>query len=200
MNKLLIIGAGGHGKVVYDIAESMKKFDEIYFLDDAVKGSFYKSKVIGNVNDVSNYLDDHSFIVAVGNNKVRKSIQEILKKQQAKIEFLIHSSVIISNSVTIGEGTVVMPNVVVNADAKIGAGAILNTACVIEHDCNIGDFCHISPNATICGTVNMGQNTWIGAGSTVINNINICDNVIIGANSVVVSNVQNADIYKGVIK
>lgn len=200
MNKLLIIGAGGHGKVVYDIAESTKRFDEICFLDDAVKGIFYKSRVVGTVDDINKYSNDYSFIVAIGNNKVRRSLQEVLKKQQAKIETLIHCSAVISSSVVIGQGTVVMPNVVVNADTKISEGCIVNTASIVEHDCNIGNFCHISPNVTICGTVSVGESTWVGAGATIINNISICSDVIVGAGSIVLKSIFHLGTYKGFVK
>ncbi|QIW11085.1 acetyltransferase [Francisella sp. LA112445] len=198
MNKLLIIGAGGHGKVVYDIAESTKRFDEICFLDDAATGAFYKSEIIGSSLDVDKYKEECSFIVAVGSNAVRKKVQSRVVRD--KLETIIHPTAIISDSAKIGKGTIIMSGVVVNADAKIGDGVIVNTASVIEHDSSIGDFCHISPNATICGTVNMAQNTWIGAGSTVINNINICADVVVGAGSVVVSDINNKGTYKSIIK
>ena len=70
MNKLIIIGAGGHGKVVYDVAESMNEFDEIYFLDDdsSLLGNFYKSEVIGTSTDIDKYINNFSFIVAIVSN------------------------------------------------------------------------------------------------------------------------------------
>ncbi|MGQ4001543.1 acetyltransferase [Francisellaceae bacterium CB299] len=202
MKNLLIIGAGGHGKVVYDIAESTCRFASIFFLDDGVSiGKFYKSEIIGSSLDINKYRDDYSFIVAVGSNAIREKIQsKLIDIHNARIETLVHSSAVILTSAKIGVGTVVMPNVVVNSDTKIGKGAILNTASVIEHDCNIGKFCHISPNATVCGTVDIGDKSWIGAGATIINNLNICDDAIIGAGSVVVKNVVKSAVYTGLVK
>jgi acetyltransferase EpsM len=199
--KLIIIGAGGHGKVVYDIAESMNIFSKIYFVDDAVlKGSFYKSEVIGTSLDIHKYKNDFNFIIAVGSNSIRTKLQGKLEKSKFEIATLIHDRAIISSKANIGVGTVIMPNVVVNADTRIGSGVILNTSSVIEHDCNIGDFCHISPHATICGTVNVGKHSWIGAGVTVINNLTICDDVIVGAGSVVVRDIYISDSYVGIVK
>lgn len=202
MNKLIIAGAGGHGKVVYDVAESMNEFDEIYFIDDdsSLLGHFYKSEVIGISANIDKYINDSSFIVAIGANYVRAKIQNELESKGAKIATLIHDKAIVTNSSNIGVGSVIMPNVVINADAKIGKGVILNTASIIEHDCNVGDFCHISPKATVCGTVNIGKNSWIGAGATVINNLSICDGVVIGAGSVVLRDVKKSSAYVGVVK
>jgi acetyltransferase EpsM len=200
MNKLLIIGAGGHGKVVYDIAESTKRFDDIYFLDDAITGTFYKSEVVGTSIDIDKYINDFSFIVAIGSNSIRAKVQNELESIEAKITTLIHHRAVVTDSSNIGVGSVIMSNVVVNADSKIGKGVILNTASVVEHDCRVGDFCHISPNATICGIVNIGKNSWVGAGATVINNLNICENVVIGAGSVVLRTLNKSGTYVGVVK
>ena len=202
VNKLIIVGAGGHGKVVYDVAESMGVFSEIYFLDDdrLLLGDFYKSKVIGSSREVNRYLNDYGFIVAIGDNAIREKILLELKSIDATIEVLVHSKALISSTVNIGVGTVVMPNVIINADSKIGRGVILNTASVVEHDCRVGDFCHISPNATICGIVNIGKNSWVGAGATVINNLNICDEVTIVAGSVVLRTLNKSGTYVGVVK
>mgnify|MGYP003706954311 CR=1 FL=1 len=202
VNKLIIVGAGGHGKVVYDVAESMGVFSELYFLDDdrLLLGDFYKSKVIGSSREVNRYLNDYGFIVAIGDNAIREKILLELKSIDATIEVLVHSKALISSTVNIGVGTVVMPNVIINADSSIGDGVVLNSGCIIEHDCKVDDFCHISPNTTICGTVNVGKNSWIGAGAMVINNLNICENVVIGAGSVVLRNIDKSGTYVGVVK
>lgn len=203
ISKLLIIGASGHGKVIYDIAENTGRFDEICFLDDnsSLQGVFYKSKVIGTTDDIHLYLEDYCFIVAIGDNKTRNKKQLLLNQLNAKLTILIDETAVVSDTVSLGEGVVIMPKAVVNADVAIGKGVILNSSCIVEHDCNIGEFCHISPSATICGTVNIGARAWVGANSTVINNISICNDVIVGAGSVVISDISECDkTYVGFIK
>ena len=196
--KLIIVGAGGHGKVVYDVAENTKKYDEIYFLDDNLKlCQFYKSKIIDTTEYIYKYIKEYHFIVAIGDNKTRNEKQTLLKQLNAKVVTLIDKTAIISDSATIGEGTVVMPKVVINADVRVGHGVILNSGCIVEHDSNLGNFCHISPNATICGTVSIGAGTWIGAGATIINNKKICENVVIGASSIIINDIFRPGLYKG---
>lgn len=192
MEKLIIIGAGGHGRVVSETAK-LNGYKEIDFLDDTDKQT-----AVGKVSDFTKYIDEADFIVAIGNNTVRMKIQSDLKKNGANIASLIHPNAIVSQSVSIGKGTVVMAGAVINAGAAIGDGAIINTCASVDHDCRIGNFTHISVGARICGTVAIGNCTWIGAGTTVINNIKICDECLIGAGAVVIENIDKNGAYVGV--
>ncbi len=194
--KVIIIGAGGHAKVIADIIRSNND-DVVGFLDDSFteEKEFYGSRIIGKSGDYVNYLDDCSFIIAIGNNGVRERISGLFK---CAWYTAIHPSAEVSSSAVIGEGTCVMANAVVNADAKIGAHVIVNTASVVEHDCVIGDYSHIAPKSVVCGATSVGKNVWIGTGSTVVNLISICDNVMLGAGGVVVKSIDEAGTYVGV--
>lgn len=201
--KVVILGAGGHAKVIADIIE---KSNDILlgFLDDAklideviIKEKQYK--VIGRINDCSNIQKENKdveFIIGIGNNEIRKKISETHK--ELKYYTAIHPSTQIALDVEIGEGTVLMPNTCVNTSAKIGKHCIVNTGSIVEHDNVIHDYVHISPNATLCGTVEIGELTHIGAGSTIRNNISICEKCVIGAGSVVVKNISERGTYMGV--
>lgn len=191
MKKLIIIGAGGHGRVISDIAKD-NGYSSIGFLDDIQNGK----DILGKTDDFVKYTD-YDFVIGIGNNKIREKLFGKLNNE-VNIISLVHSSAVISSSVIIGKGTVIMPGVVVNNNTNIGNGCILNTGCSADHDNVIGDFCHISPGARLCGTVKLGNNVWICAGATVINNISICDNTIIGAGAVVIKDISNQGIYKGV--
>lgn len=193
MKNLIIIGAGGHGRVVEDIAHRCG-YLKTFFLDDITR---FKN-VIGKSADYVKYIDQSVFFVAIGNSKVRKKIFNELIENNAQVVSLIDPSAVISKSAEIGEGTVVMPGTVINAGTIIGKGNIVNTCASVDHDCVVGDFSHISVGARLCGTVSVGNAVWIGAGATVINNISICDECMIGAGAVVVKNIYNAGIYKGV--
>ena len=201
MNKeVIIIGAGGHAKVIADIVE--KSGDNVLgFLDDNIEEGTYiigKYKVIGNLNNVSSISMTYKnvkFIIAIGNNKTR---EEISNKTNIKFYTAIHPSVQIGLDVKIGEGTVIMANAVINSAAKIGKHCIINTGSIIEHDNIIEDYVHISPNVSLGGTVHIGQNTHIGIGAVVKNNINICKNCTIGAGAVVVKNIEEEGTYIGI--
>lgn len=192
MKKIIIIGAGGHGRVVSETAK-LNGYEVIGFLDDADNQT-----TVGKVADFIKYICDFDFIVAIGNNKVRMRIQSELIKRGANVVSLIHPNTTVSESASIGKGTVVMAGAVINAGAVIGNGAIINTCASVDHDCRIGNFSHISVGARICGTVGIGDCTWIGAGATVINNIRICDECLIGAGAVVIKNIDKNGTYVGV--
>ena len=197
MKKLIIIGAGGHGKVVADIAENIGGYGEILFLDDSDSPKNMKYRVVGKTDDFQKYADAE-FAVAIGSADARARIQEKLGLAGAKIATLVHPRATVANSAQIGEGSVVMAGAVINPDAKIGIGCIVNTCASVDHDSEVGDFSHVSVGARICGTVRIGDRVWIGAGATVINNVNICDCAFVGAGAAVVSDISEKGTYVGV--
>lgn len=198
--KVVIIGAGGHAKVIADIIE--KSGDEIVgFLDDNKKMGttiIKEYKVLGDFNNrfplaIAN--SDYEFIIAIGDNKKR---EEISHSPNLKFYTAIHPSAQIGLDVEIKEGTVIMGNACINSSAKIGKHCIINTGAIIEHDNIIEDFVHISPNVALGGTVKIGKNTHVGIGSIIKNNITICENCKIGAGAVVVKDIKEEGTYVGV--
>lgn len=195
-NKLVIIGSGGHGRVVADIAMQTGKYDDIYWVDDADYSDELGDKYLGSTEIIGELNDEHDFIVAIGNNKVRESI--MTRFSTKKFATLVHPSAVVSSSAKIGKGTVIMPGVIINAGSTIGDGVIVNTKSSVDHDCNISDYTHIAVGVSICGTVNIEKYTWVGAGATIINNIDVCSDCMIGAGAVVVKNIDEAGVYVGV--
>lgn len=194
---LVVIGAGGHGKVIADIAFKTG-YKNVLFLDDNFGGKECAGcAVAGKTDAFLNYIK-HDFFVAVGNAKVREKFINNLKKNHCKIVKLIHPDAVISRRVKIGAGTAVMAGVVINSDADIGEGCIINTSSSVDHDCRISDYVHIAVGAHLAGNVGVGRSTWIGAGTTVINNIQICPNCMIGAGAAVVKNIDEPGTYVGV--
>lgn len=198
--KVVIIGAGGHAKVIADIVE--KSGDIVFgFLDDNIENGtniIGKYSVIGDLNNripLAVVNKDLEFVIAIGNNTRRKEIAAI---PNMKFYTAIHPSAQIGLGVTIDEGTVVMANAVINASARIEKHCIINTGAIIEHDNIIKQFSHISPNAALAGTVEIGECTHVGIGAIVKNNIRICKNCIIGAGAVVVKNIEEEGTYVGV--
>ncbi|WP_017380770.1 acetyltransferase [Paenisporosarcina sp. TG-14] len=197
--KLLIIGASGHGKVVADIALKMNKWPSIAFLDDDqnIKSSLGK-EVIGTINDVFKYLDNWDVFVGVGNNSMREKIQDKLETEGASIPILIHPNAVIGKHVEIAGGTVVMAGVVINCCTEIGKGCIINTGASLDHDNLIGNYVHVSPGTHLAGTVTVGQGSWLGIGSIVSNNVKIASGCKVGAGAVVIKDISEIGIYVGI--
>lgn len=190
-NRLIIIGASGHGKVVADIA-LLNGYRDIVFLDDDENIKECAGfPVIGKTSEAQNLEGDK--IVAIGNAKIRERIQNTIDTV-----ILIHPDAVIGRNVEISDGSVVMAGAVINTYARIGKGCIINTAASVDHDCQIGDFVHIAVGSHLCGTVSVGNRTWVGAGATVSNNISICDDVMIGAGTVVVKDIEKEGTYIGI--
>jgi len=192
--KVILIGAGGHAKVVLDII--LKNGDEaIGFLDDTAKDSILGYPILGKINDCVNYKDAF-FIISIGNNYIREKIASEFHFLQ--FHTAVHPSAEIGMNVILDKGSVIMANAVINTDTKIGKHSIINTAAVVEHDNILGNFTHVSPHATLCGTVTLGDFVSIGAGSVVKNNIKICSDVTIGCGAAVVKNIIESGTYTGV--
>ncbi len=193
--KIIIIGASGHGKVVADLAIK-NGYEILGFLDDGKSaGEVLGFPILGKVERVLEYGKTCEFVIAIGNNAIRKKIAESYSVKWAK---LIHPTAVIGIGAQIGEGTVVMANAVVNSGARIGKHCIINTTAVIEHDNFLEDYVHISPNAALAGTVFVGERTHIGIGAAVKNNIAITADVVVGAGAVVVKDIDEKGIYCGV--
>jgi len=194
LNRLIIIGAGGHGKVIADIALK-NGYEDIVFLDnDSSIGECAGFSVLGP-DTLAAELEGEVF-VAVGNPSIR---QKLMDRNAGRVfPVLVHPSAVIAEDVKLGEGTAVMGGVVINPDSKVGRGCIINTSSSVDHDCVIGDFVHVAVGAHLCGTVTVGKGTWIGAGATISNNVSICSNCIIGAGAIVVNDINESGTYVGV--
>ena len=195
MNKLIIVGAGGYGKVLADNAIK-NGYTDIYFVDDCKKGLCMDFPIVGTSSDLPNLNDGKTdFIIGIGNNATRKQIAEAYAVNWIS---LIHPSAQIGVEVSVGKGTAVMPGAVISACARIGNQCIVNTRAVIEHDDVIEDYVHISPNAALGGTVRIGESAWIGLGASVVNNIHICAGVTVGAGAAVIGSITESGTYAGV--
>jgi sugar O-acyltransferase (sialic acid O-acetyltransferase NeuD family) len=195
MNRLIIIGAGGHGKVIADAALKIG-YTNICYIDDYAKGNVMSFPIISTSADIERLNDGSTdFIIGIGNNAVRKTIAETYNINWVSI---VHPSAQIAFNVKIGKGTVVMANAVVNVCTTIGEHCIINTGAIVEHDNIIENYAHISPNVALGGTVRVGAGSHIGIGATVKNNTEICSDCTIGAGAVVVKNINEPGTYVGV--
>jgi len=196
---LIIIGAGGHGKVVADIAEKTQQWEKIYFLDDNPSiQSVGKYRVVGVAADIKKHEKNAQFFVAIGNNIIRQEVQSKLENQGFTAATLIHPNSIIASDVEIGSGSAIMAGAIINSSARIGKGCIINTASSVDHDCVIEDYVHISPGAHLAGNVHVGTRSWLGLGSLIINNLCICSDCTVGAGAVIIQNIDEPGTYVGV--
>lgn len=169
--KLAVVGAGGHGKVVAELAAALGTYGEIVFLDDRVQGSVNGFPVIGTTLLLENSLSPEQFDIA--------------------LPVLIHPDSTVSPSATVGQGGVVMAKAVVQADSVLKDGVIVNTAATVDHDCLLDAFVHISPGAHLSGNTRIGEESWIGTGACSRQQIRIGSRATIGAGAVVVRDVSD---------
>ena len=200
METLVIIGAGGHGRVVADGAQLLGTYGKIVFLDDRYKKAEESGGwlIIGLIDDFPKYLESSDFIVAIGNNAFRAKVNKKLEDANANIVSIIHPSAVVSPNTSIGKGVVICANAAINVGTQIGDGCIINTGATIDHDCKIDSYVHVSPGVNIAGGVNINKLSWLGIGSTVIESLTVAENTQVGAGAVVTQSTQINSLYLGV--
>lgn len=184
---LVIWGAGGHGKVVLDVARSTRCFERIVFLDDdsgRVGLTFCDCPVIGGPQELCR-LSGTAFVVAVGDNRTRARCFSRALDHGLLPATLVHPTAVVSSSAEIGAGTVVMPGVIVNAGAAIGENCIANSGAIVEHDCSIGAHVHLSPRVVLGGGVVVEQLAHVGIGAIILPGTIVGEESIVGAGAVV---------------
>ena len=194
MSALLIIGAGGHGKVVADAALETGQWDEIVFLDDAwpEKQKNGRWDIHGKIDQLSDWKGRCAgAVVAIGNNHLRMELQLKLIGAGFEVATIVHPSAQVSRFSRLGAGCVVFANAVVNVDAELGEATIINTAATVDHDCRLGKAVHVAPGANLGGGVSVGDFSWVGIGATVRHYIEIGADVTVGAGAAVVSNIKD---------
>lgn len=193
MDDIILIGAGGHSKVIQDIISSSKTGRIHAILDDAITARKVENGVIYSdmsfINEIN--IMDFKYCICIGSNRVRETIYNKMNLPIENYITLIHPTAVISKSAKLGFGTVVMANAIINADTTVGNHCIINSGAVVEHDNRIGDFVHISPNSTLTGTVTIGDGSHIGAGSTIIPGKQVGSWATIGAGAVVIENIES---------
>jgi sugar O-acyltransferase (sialic acid O-acetyltransferase NeuD family) len=197
--KLLLVGAGGQGKVVIDaVRNANMAFDIILADDDERKDG---QKLLGHevTAPVSAVLAHASaFHVAIGNNAVRARVTEYLADRGLTNRTLVHHNAYVAESASIGLGAFVAAHAVVGPDATVAVGCIVNHGAVVDHDCQIDDFSHIAPGATLGGGVRIGKRVLIGAGANILPGVSIGDDCVVGAGAVVLNNLEPGGMHAGV--
>lgn len=188
---LLIIGAGGHAKVVIDVVRAAG-FEAVASLDPAAVGSHCNGVPVLGSDALAPELfagGTRGAAVAIGDNRLRCRIAEQLRDIGFTFPTLIHPTANVSKSAKIGIGTILMPNAIVNADASIGDFVVINSGAIVEHDCVLGRGAHVAPGTCLGGNVTVGAYALMGIGSTARPGSKIGDNAVVGAGSTVIANI-----------
>lgn len=191
MNKLVLIGGGGHCKSCIDVIEIENKFEIVGILDikEKVGQKVLGYEIIGDDEDIEKYSKEgYFFLITLGQIKtpdLRVKIFETLKSMNAKIATVISPLAYVSKHAEIAEGTIIMHHALVNADSKIGQNCIINSKALIEHDTVIENHCHISTGAIVNGNVSISEKSFVGSNSTIVHGAKVTENSFIKAGSLV---------------
>jgi sugar O-acyltransferase (sialic acid O-acetyltransferase NeuD family) len=192
--QIVIIGAGGHGKVVLDILRAAGKYEPVGFVDSSASragGTVGGLPVFGPANVLPKLWQRNirGAIVAIGDCRARRRYAAVLREHQFELINAIHPTASVSTTATLGENVVIAAQVAVCAEAQIADSVILNTSCVVDHECEVGDGAHICPGAHLAGRVRVGRAAWVGLGANVIQCLSIGEHAVVGAGAVVLRDV-----------
>jgi sugar O-acyltransferase (sialic acid O-acetyltransferase NeuD family) len=196
---VIIIGNGGHARVLVDIL-FMQKREIIGYTAPNEENNPYSITYLGGDEEILKYHPQEIELVnalgSVSDTKLRANIFNIFKSKGYRFSTIIHPSAVISETVTLGEGVQIMAGAVIQPFVKIDDNTIVNTSTSIDHDCCIGKHCHIAPGCVLSGGVFVGEGTHIGTGTKIIQNVIIGKNVLIGAGSLVLRSISdNKKVY-----
>lgn len=193
---IVIIGAGGFGKEIAWLIERINTIDPIWnllgFVDDdntKVGQNCFGLPVLGTINWLNNQSNDLSVVGAIGNPIVRQSVISRIKKH--KFATLVDPSVICSESVRIGEGSIICAGSILTVDINIGTHTIINLDCAVGHDAVLGNFVTLYPSVNISGNVNVKECAEIGTGVQIIQGVIVGERTVVGAGAVVVQDLPS---------
>ena len=197
---LVVLGAGGHAKVVIEAALARDPGRQIVILDDdpdVQDRQIFGFRAAGTREWLKANAPDAPVTLGIGNNRARLEALEWLLARGRQLETVIHPTANVGRTVEIGAGSFLAAGSIAIADSRIGRAAIINTAASVDHDCDIGEGAHIGPGARLCGNVRVGARSLIGVGTAVRPSIAIGADVSVGAGSAVVCDLADGGVYAG---
>jgi sugar O-acyltransferase (sialic acid O-acetyltransferase NeuD family) len=200
MSALLVIGAGGHGRVVADAALSMGIWQSVCFADDRTDvREVLGLPIVGAPGELERLAGSYrAAVVAIGNVRSRMDLLSRCEAIGFELPPVVHRSAVVSRFASLGAGAVVFAQAAVNPGAIVGRGCIVNTGATVDHDCELAEGVHICPGVQLAGSVKVGPRSWIGIGAAVKQGVNIGADVTIGAGAAVVSDIESGVTAVGV--
>jgi sugar O-acyltransferase (sialic acid O-acetyltransferase NeuD family) len=200
--RVLIVGAGGHGRVMLDVLQCQGESEVLGFIDDRPELAGREIgglRVLGGPGDLAALEPPPShFLVAIGSNAVRAELFGRWRARGLLPWSAVHPTATLAAGVRLGPGAQVVAGVIVNPEAVIGENVILNTACSVDHHCRVGDNAFIGPGARLGGEVRVGEGAFVGIGATILPGMVIGDRAVVGAGSVVTCAVPPGVVVVGV--
>jgi len=203
IDKILIIGGGGHAKMCLGVIQQMSKYEVVGIVDSNLeKGSqVYGFPVLGNEDELEYLFNTGITHAIIGFANIHKPIvRQALYEKLVKIGFnmpnMIHKTAIVEPSAILGNGNLIMAGAIIGIDVVIKNNCILNAGCIISHDCFLSDNVHVAPGAILAGSVNIGVNTTIGMGVTVYMKVSIGENCTIYNGNDVFTNLPPGTVLK----
>ena len=195
---IVIVGCGGHGRVVADNLRAAGQ-PAFGFLDDAAIGLVGGLPVLGGVALIDDpaFLDRYAVIVAIGDNAVRRGLAGRVLYRGGRLALAIHPAAVIAADVDVGAGSVVMAGAVINTGSRIGRFAIVNTGATVDHDNLIADGVNISPGCHLAGAVQCEADVFLGTGVTIIPRIRVGPGAIVAAGATVIRDVDPSTMVAG---
>jgi UDP-perosamine 4-acetyltransferase len=191
MKPVVLIGGGGHAKVVIEILEAAGDVEIAGCVSGNMQGGFVlETPILGDDSCLPSLYASgirHAF-VAVGANHVRRRLSELAAGIGFKLISAVSPQSSISPRARMKEGCAIMPGAVINSCSTIGAGSIVNTGATVDHDCKIGDWVHLAPGTSLAGNVSICEGAFLGVGVRVIPEITVGAWATVGAGTVVVRN------------
>lgn len=202
MDKIVVLGGGGHAKVLISILKRLNTFEIAGYTDTQDNGPVLGIPYLGTDEKLEHLAGQgiKKAVMGIGQIKNHQLRQKVAKRARTfGFEFppICALSAVINEEVSLGEGVVVMDGVVINSGTKIGAFSIINTKASVDHDCTIEEFVHVAPGVTLSGSVHVQRFTLIGTGAAVIQGITIGEGCVIGAGAAVMRNCKPNGLYVG---
>jgi sugar O-acyltransferase (sialic acid O-acetyltransferase NeuD family) len=196
---LLVIGAGGHGKVAADCARAAGLWFDISMLDDRWPQLERSGDwaVVGRADALHEQHPDAEFFVGIGDGSDRLRILKQLLAAERRVTTIIHPRATVSPDTFVGTGSLVVAGAVVNAGVRMGVGCVVNTCASVDHDCWLGEGVHICPGTHLAGNVRIGDGSWVGIGSVITEGVQVGHRVTVGAGAVVVHDVTDGLVVVG---
>lgn len=204
IEKLVLIGGGGHARVVISAVKKLNRFEIVGYVALEDQGPQLGVPFLGNDGVLESLIAEEKAahaVIGIGHtrdNALRRRMHQKLAGLGYSFPVIVSTDATVNRGVTLDPGTVVMDGAVIQPGSRVGAFSIINTHASVDHDCEIGRFVHVAPGAVLSGSVRVGDDCLLGAGCTILQERTIHPGCIIGAGAVVVNDCTEKGTYTGI--